>query len=71
MKPSLRVRPWILYVAGIAALSATAYTITTWLTSERPDLAPASKPKVTWNEYDVPPSPPVYDTVSPLKQQDR
>lgn len=71
MKSLLRIRPWILYLVGMAGLSATAYTVATWLMSERPASAPISRPDATRGTYDVPPSPPVYDPVSPMKQQDR
>lgn len=62
-------RFWVLYVITIGVLSSLSYIVAQWVTSEPPPSVPmwGDKPSVI-EEGNVQPSPPVYDTVSPLKQ---
>lgn len=62
-------RFWALYVVTVGVLSALAYVVAYWATGERPpsELTRGSG-RAAVETGEVEPSPPVYDTVSPLKQ---
>lgn len=62
-------RFWALYVLTVGLLSALAYVVAYWATSEPPPPAPTDgSGRAAIETAEVQPSPPVYDTVSPLKQ---
>lgn len=72
MRLSPGKRLWAACLVTVVVLSVIAGVVSYWTANHRPRTLPIENGEFTAvSKEEVGPSPPVYDTVSPMKQQDR